>query len=293
MRSDLSGGRLSAIVNIASTPAFIYGWAMLPELGTGGAAFTTMIARIVGGAIAVAYAVHVAIMTVNCKPAKGILASLKTVTAVGGPAAFSNAINPAGMAAVTAAVATLGTAAVGGFGAATRVQSLAIVPLLALSSGIGPVVGQNWGAELRDRAALAVRQAFALCIGYGIAVALVLTFFAKPIALLIAGSKEPAEYTAQYLRLVGWSLFGYGILVVANAAVNARSKALWSMGLSLSRIGVIYLPLAWIGVSLFGFWGILGAAFLANLYGAAGGIFIARRTDMLVSDEGGLALRPA
>ena len=174
--------------------------------------------------------------------------SLGELAGVGAPAAFSNAINPAGMALVTAAVATLGDAAVAGFGAATRIQSVAIVAMLALSAGIGPVVGQNWGAERKDRARAAVRHAWLFCACYGTLLAIVLFALADPLARAIATDAEAAGYTRRYLMVVGWSLFGYGVLVTANAAMNARSKALHSMALSLGRIFVVYLPLAWLGV---------------------------------------------
>ena len=219
---------------------------------------------------------------------------------MGGPAAFSNAINPAGMAAVTAAVATLGDAAVAGFGAATRVQSVALVPLLALSSGIGPVVGQNWGAERADRARRAVRVTFGFCAAYGLAVALILFFLGGAIAGLIAPTAEgggsaadaAAEYGARYLRVVGWSLFGYGVLVTANAAMNARSRAGHSMTLSLLRILAVYLPLAWAGVLSLGYTGVLAAAVTANLAAAWGALVAVRHTGLLDSDFAPVA-RPA
>jgi len=64
--------------------------------------------------------------------------------AMGLAAACARAINPAGMALVTAAVATIGDAAVAGFGAAARIQSVAMIPFLALASGMAPMVGQSW-----------------------------------------------------------------------------------------------------------------------------------------------------
>lgn len=208
------------------------------------------------------------------------MGSLRQILVVGLPAAFSNAINPAGMALVTAAVASVGDAAVAGFGAATRVQSVAIVSLLALSSGIGPVVGQNWGADKQARAGQGVWAAWVFCAGYGIALAVALFVFADPITGLFAEGEEARGYGVQYMQIVGWSLFGYGILVTANAAMNARSKPLYSVGLSLSRIFVVYVPLAWLGLQMFGYTGILAAAVAANLFAVGGGFWSVRRTGL-------------
>ncbi|GFE66106.1 MATE family efflux transporter [Litoreibacter roseus] len=276
----------SAVINVLITPLLVFGWGPIPGFETAGAAMATFIAQLTACVAAVTYAVRRGMLALGDTPLKGIRDSVKDIANVGAPAALSNAINPAGMAAVTAAVATLGDTAVAGFGAATRVQSLAIVVMLALSSGIGPVVGQNWGAKREDRARLAVRAAWTFCLGYGAALAVLLTIFAGPIAQMIASDEGAAEYTALYLRVVGCSLFGYGILVTANAAMNARSKAGWSMGLSLSRIFLVYLPGAWIGVTLLGYIGILVAAVAANVFAVLGAIYTGRKTKLVSAEDG-------
>lgn len=272
---------LAALVNIAINPLLIFGWGPIPALGTEGAALATLIGRAVGAGAALWYAWYSGLLTVCSKPLKGLMASIREVIAVGIPAAGSNAINPTGMALVTAAVATLGEAAVAGFGAATRVQSVALVALFALSAGIGPVVGQNFGAGKQGRAQLAVKQAWAFSVVYGLVLAIVVTVFADQIAAFFADSSDAQSYTVLYLRVVSWSIMGYGILVITNAAMNARSKAAYSLGLSLMRIFVVYVPLAWVGMWLFGYAGVLGAAVMANMFAIAGGLFCARATGLL------------
>lgn len=94
------------------------------------------------------------------------------------------------------------------------------------------------------------------------------------------GNTDPAPFAEQYLQIVGSSPFGYDILVTANAAMNARSKAVYSMSLSLGRIFAVYLLAAWDGDYMFGYTGILGAAVLANLVAVGGAIYLARGADM-------------
>ncbi len=276
---------LAAVINIALNPVLIFGWGPVPGLGTEGAAIASAIGRGTAAIIGIIYALRCGYLDFTVSIFTGIRDSLGQLLRVSVPAALSNAINPAGMAFVTAAVATLGDAAVAGFGAATRVQSVALVPLLALSAGIGPVVGQNWGAGSEDRARAAVRQSWLMCLGYGALLGASLFLLAEPIASAIASDAEAARFTRDYLTFVGWSLFGYGILVTANAAMNARSKAVHSMSLSLSRILLVYLPLAWAGVWLFGYPGILFAAMVANLFGAAGSLVTVQSVGLLKTDH--------
>jgi len=272
---------VAAIVNIGLDPILIFGMGPLPAFDVAGAAWATLVARALAMALALTWAWRRGLIGSCGNPLTDLARNTRELVKVGAPAAFSNAINPAGMALVTAAVATLGQAYVAGFGAATRVQALAIVPLLALSAGIGPVVGQNWGADKQDRARQALRQTFLICAGYGLLAGAGLFLFASPIAATIASGEEATRHAALYLKVVGWSLGGYGILVTANAAMNARSRALWSMSLSLARIVAIYLPLAWLGVWAFGYIGILGAAVIANLLAIWGAVIATRATGLL------------
>ncbi|EKE45894.1 MatE efflux family protein [Oceaniovalibus guishaninsula JLT2003] len=270
----------AAVLNIGLDPLLIFGLGPVPAMGTGGAGLATAIARIVAVLGAIRWARRQGLLGTGGKLTEGLHDSARRIFRVGLPAAFSNAINPMGIAAVTAAVATLGETAVAGFGAATRIQALAFVPLLALSSGIGPVVGQNWGADRQDRAARATRDTFAMCLAYGAVLAAVLFFFAGTFAGWVASGEDDTAIAAQYLRIVGFSIFGYGILITGNAALNARDRALWSMGLSLARIGLVYVPAAWVGVTVAGFGGIVWAAFAANLAGAAAALWVARRNRL-------------
>ncbi|MGZ2258350.1 MATE family efflux transporter [Roseobacter sp. A03A-229] len=272
---------LAAAINVALDPLLIFGLWGLPELGIQGAAVATAVGRSTAALLALWIAWRRGLLGVCGKPFGGFLASVKEVLGVGLPAAFSNAINPAGMALVTAAVAIVGETAVAGFGAATRVQSMALVPLLAISAGIGPVVGQNWGAERTDRAQSALRYSLIFCLTYGAGLAAVFSLFAEQIASVFTSAEEDTAYAAQYLRYVGASLFGYGFVVVTNAAMNARDKPLWSMGLSLGRIFLLYLPLAWVGALTFGYGGILTAAIIANVLAAWGSVVAAKSTGLL------------
>jgi len=47
--------------------------------------------------------------------------------------------------------------------------------------------------------------------------------------------------------------------------MTARTRATWAVGVSLIRIVLFYVPLAWIGVVLFGYAGIVAAAAFANV----------------------------
>ncbi|SDY34415.1 MATE family efflux transporter [Citreimonas salinaria] len=280
---------MTAVLNIALTPVFVFGVGPIGAMGMMGAGVSTLLARSLALAVAVVLARRQGRLSPGPRPLEGMAASLRAITATGLPAGASRAVNPAGMAAVTMAVATIGDTAVAGFGAASRVQAIALVPFFAVASGLAPVIGQAWGAGRAERAAAAMRVAVWFALGYGLSVALILWIFADAIAGLMTAGQDAAAYTAHYLRIVGWSLGAYGVVLAANAAMTARSSARWALGLSLLRIGALYVPLAWLGVTLFGYAGVLAATVIANALAAWAGLILARHKRVLRTDTAPIA----
>lgn len=255
----------SAVLNVAFTPMFIFGYAFVPEMGMAGAGLGTLVARATTFGVVAIVTVRRGMVRLSNRPFEGLIASAKKIITVALPAGLSKGINPAGMAVVTAAVATLGDTAVAGFGAAARIQAIALVPFFALAAGLGPVVGQAWGAQDAARAREAMRLAAWFCALYGGTLALGFVTFAEPLARSMTGGGPSTAFAADYLRVVGWSLGGYGLAATANAAMTGRSQARWAVALSLLRIGVLYIPLAWLGVWTLGYTGILAAAIISNI----------------------------
>ena len=199
---------------------------------------------------------------------------LAAIGRVAGPAAFTNSINPAGLAILTSLLAVEGQAAVAGFGAGGRLQSFAVVPLLALSGSIGAIVGQNWGARQYDRARAALLQAGMFCIAYGLAAALVLFFAREWFAGLFSEDAEVLSAATAYLAVSVWGYAGFGVLIVVNGALNAIDRASNALALSLTRVLLVMVPIAWLARAALGTQAVYIAELVANLLGglAAAGI---------------------
>ena len=199
----------------------------------------------------------------NCKKTEPLLAIVK----VAAPASFSNSINPIGLAVLTALIASEGEAAVAGFGAAGRIQSFAVVPLLALSGAIGAIVGQNWGARKPERSREAMLLAGGFSVAYGLSIAIILSFGGGWFADIFTEDPAVMREFARYLQIAAWGYAGFGLLIVANGALNAVDKAGYALIQSAARVFLVMLPFAWI---LRGDWGadaIYAAELTANLLG--------------------------
>ncbi len=200
----------------------------------------------------------------------------KAIIRVGLPAAFSNAINPLGLSILTALVALEGEAAVAGFGAAGRLQSFVIVPLLGLSGAIGAIVGQNWGAGRADRAREAVLYAGGFCIVWGLIVAIGVMAAGQSFARIFTSDPAVVAEFDLYLRIAAWGYAGFGLLIVGNGIMNAVDKAGFALVQSVMRVFLVMLPVALMLQPVMGSAAIYTAELAANVFGAVSAVVLVR-----------------
>ncbi|MFU7528747.1 MATE family efflux transporter [Qipengyuania sp. ASV99] len=264
-----------AAANWVLDPLLITGAFGFEGFGIAGAAYATIIGWVCGLTAAALLMRSTAlpldlVLLRKCRLIDPATAILK----VAGPAALSNAINPLGLSILTALVALEGEAAVAGFGAAGRLQSFAVVPLLALSGAIGAIVGQNWGAREFGRARMAAAYAFGFCILWGLAIAAAMVTGGEFLAYLFTDDAAVAREFALYLKIAAWGYAGFGLLIVANGILNAVDKAAFALGQSALRVFLVMLPAAWLFLDDWGSAAIYSAELVANLFGALTGVLL-------------------
>ncbi len=256
---------LAAATNTLLDPLLIFGWGLFPALGIKGAALATTIAR-AGTLIAGLAFLHCRerLLVLTFPSLKGMVRSWGSLLSVGLPAAATNLISPLSVGLVTSLIARYGASAVAGFGLASRLEAFALIAPLALSASLGPFVGQNWGAQQYGRVKRALQLSFWFCLSWGALVAVLLGTAASEIAAWFDSDPAVVASTTVYLKLVPISYGALGIVFTASSAFNALGKPLPALGMSLARLLLFYVPLAYLGSQLFGLFGIFGAAVLSN-----------------------------
>jgi putative MATE family efflux protein len=255
-----------AILNVLLDPIFIFGLGPIPAMGLNGAATAALIARgamFIGTVYFMTYRLD---MLSFSKPDPGELRkSWADILHVGLPAAGTNAIIPVAMTLITAMIARYGPDAVAGFGVASRIESLVLVIFYALSSVIGPFVGQNFSAGSEARIQHALRLCGVFCIGSGLVIATLLALSADFIPTLFSENPDVTSVTRLFLWIAPVSYGAYGVVMVMNAAFNGLGKPMPAVYISAIRMMALYLPLAFLGRFWFGIAGIFGAYAVANL----------------------------
>ncbi len=256
----------AAVINVILDPLLIFGWLGFPRLEIQGAALATVLARamtLVAGFYFLQF--KMPMITYERPPWSNVWASWKGVLHVGLPATGTNIIIPLSTGVIVAIIAGFGSHAVAGFGVAVRIEGMALVIFYAMSAVIGPFVGQNLGAGKGERIREAMKLSALFCLGFGALIALLLGLGAEWLTRLFNEETAVVAVGASYLHLVPLSYGTAGIIMVVNAAFNGLGRPLPAVVISITRMGVLYVPLAYVGAHLFGVNGVFVAATLSNL----------------------------
>lgn len=268
-----------ALLNVILDPIFIFGIGPVPAMGLDGAATAALMARGSMFLGTVYFMVHRLDMVSFNKPnPTEVKKSWADILHVGLPAAGTNAIIPVAMTLITAMIARYGPEAVAGFGVASRIESLVLVIFYALSSVIGPFVGQNLSAGQETRIQQSLRLVALFCLASGLVIALLLALAAGFVPTLFSQNPDVTDVTRMFLWIAPVSYGAYGVVMVMNAAFNGLGKPMPAVYISVTRMMILYLPLAIIGKQLFGIAGIFGAYAIANLLSGVLSYAWARRT---------------
>lgn len=272
-----------AILQMALGPFLIFGLAGFPALGLTGAAYANLCARLVLFFVTIYFLAYREKLLdyANLSFAK-VTASWRRIFAVSIPATATNLIGPVSVAIVVHLLAGFSQETVAGFGIASRIEGLFVIPLFALSASIGPFVGQNWGSRAFDRANKAMKLSYYYSVCWGLLVAVLLYFSRHWLAAQFDSTPDVVNTAALYLSIVPISYGAWGVIMMSNAIFNSLGKPISATVLSIVRMLVIYVPLAFAGKALFGLPGIFAAACISNLAVGAIGFGWNRRTFLPV-----------
>tara|TARA_R110000744_G_scaffold46512_2_gene102782 strand:- start:8120 stop:9526 length:1407 start_codon:yes stop_codon:yes gene_type:complete len=240
----------SALVNIVATPILIFGWGVIPAFNIEGAAYGTLLAQVLTLFASLAILVmREKLLSFQLASKEQLVASWRYLLSIAVPAAAGNMVNPLSIAIVTAIVAWFGEKSVAAFGVATRIEFFAVIPMLALSSAIGPLAGQNWGAYKVQRIIDGLKISYWVCIVWALVLSAFLWFTGPFIVGAFTDDGEVAAQALSYLRIIPLSVWGYGIVIVAAAAFNSIGKAKVGLGFYVVRSALFYVPLSWLGAT--------------------------------------------
>jgi len=247
MYVTLVGGFVNAVLD----PIFIFGL----NLGIEGAAVATFISRIA----MVVYGLYIIIKRYDllAKPYLiKVMSDAKHYANIAFPAVLTNLSSPIGVAFVTATIAQFGDSAVAGHAVISKIQPLAFAGLFALSGSIGPIAGQNLGAQKFDRIMTVLHSSIKFIVLYCLVACIVLALMAPFFVSMFQAEGDAASLI--YLFCYGLSLIFIfnGITFATNALFNNIDAPALATLLNFLKATVFTVPFVWVGSQWYGAKGI-------------------------------------
>ena len=269
----------ASIINAILDPIFIFGWFGFPRMEIAGAALATLLANGIMLVFTIGWLhFRLRVFATPFTHITEILDSWRRMLHVGLPAIGTNAIVPVANGIVVAMIAGIGVDAVAGFGIAMRVEPIFLIAFYALSAVTSPFMGQNFAAHKFERVAEARLVIAKFCLFYGFVLAAMLALIAVPLTALFTETPSIRAVAADYLWIMAISYGGYGLVMSTCAAFNGIGQPGPGLIISITRVVVLFLPLAWAGKMWFGLHGIFVASAFSNIAVAVMGfIWLGRR----------------
>ena len=256
----------AGLINAVLDPLFIFGLGPFPAMGIQGAALATLVAWAVGFIYLLYLLAYKLEFISRIVPSRAVMASSgREMLRISIPAAGANMMTPLAAGVMTAIAAGFGDSAVAAFGVGARLEPIATLIVLAMSSSLPPLISQNYGAGRMDR----VEEAYRLSTRFILAWQMIVYISLATCASIIAGifSDDPDVVSA--IRLFIWILplsYGFqGIIILTNSSLNAMHRPLSALYLSFTRFFMFYVPLAYVGSLYFGLAGFFAGALIGNL----------------------------
>jgi len=273
MYSTLAGGAVNAILD----PIFIFGF----DWGLHGAAIASVISRFAVAWVALYGVMHIHQLLGRFNYRLWI-SDQKEIFNVAVPAMVTNVATPIGNAYVTMMIASFGDGYVAGWAIVGRLLPVTFGMIFAMSGAVGPIIGQNFGANLHDRVNLSMKRAVQFTCGYVAIMALIIYLLQAQIIQLFSAQGDAAELISFYCTWLCISFIFNGILFIANAAFNNLGYPTTSTVMNIGKATIGTIPLVYLGGEWFGAIGVIaGQAVGSILFGIIAWIWAQRILNRL------------
>jgi putative MATE family efflux protein len=267
----------AAVVTLVLDPVAIFG------LGWGiqGAAAANVVADVVAFATGLHGLVRVHKFLPPLK-LSSLRRDFQPIWGIAFPAILTQLATPFSNAYITYVVAPFGNEAVSASAIIGRLIPVAFGIIFSLSGAIGPVIGQNFGAQKFDRVRQTLKDGMVFSAIYTLITSGLLFLFRHQIADVFHASGRTTEIVVFFCCFIAVSWAFAGAQFVANAAFNNLGRPTLSTWYNWGKATLGTVPFAMIGAHYWNAEGVLiGTAIGSIVFGIASSITAFRVVDHL------------
>ncbi len=155
------------------------------------------------------------------------------------PTIVQQSIVSIGMLLIQSAVNRFGSTFLAGYTAATKIDGIAIVPMVAVGNAMSTYVAQNMGAKKTERIPMGYRICLVMAAGIGLLIALALHFTGESFVGLFMSADSSAEAISvgtAYLSTVSLFYFVMGSMNVSNGVLRGAADMGWFLSSSVCNL---------------------------------------------------------
>ena len=236
-----------ALTNIVFDPIMIYGLLGCPAMGVAGAAYATVLGQFVSMALDMFF--H---YKMNREIPSGIrylrldVKTVREIYQIGVPAIIMQALMSVMTYGVNIIFAGVSTAAVTAYGIFYKIQQFIFFAGFGLRDAITPLVAYNYGLGSYKRVKEGVRCGILDTSLIMILEIIAMEVFAHPLAQVFGLSEQTEILCARAMRIIAPGFIFAGINISSQGIFQALEKGNYSLYVSLLRLVVVVLPLAYL-----------------------------------------------
>ncbi|MBA7647093.1 Multidrug export protein MepA [subsurface metagenome] len=215
---------LSTILNIILDPLLIFGLLGFPRLGVRGAAIASLLSQLVSIGI-YAYMIFIKGQHLKIKgPWQLDLSIIKKSLAIGLPAGLTYFLLALNMLITYRVVSVFGTAALASIGIGFRIIQSVYMPVVAVTSAMAAIVGQNYGAGHCVRIQKTLRAGWTISSGVMIAGAILCWLFPGFLIGIFSNDKDVLHYGVIYLTIMSLGNVFVGTIMAMSSVFQGLGK---------------------------------------------------------------------
>ncbi len=226
----------SFFLNIILNPIFIFGFLFVPPLGITGIGIATLIAQFISLlVILIKILNNQRIKQITLDHFKAKFFFLKNIFFQSIPITIAILGYSIAATVVFTYVGLFGEYAVAGYGSATRIEQVVLLPILGINTAIISIIAQNIGAKYYDR----VEQSYFTSIKYGLFIMLiagvVIFISADIVPKFFTSNPDVIMHGSMYLKISAFILPAYPIFFLSNGFFMALKKSEKAMVNNIAR----------------------------------------------------------
>ena len=217
-------------------------------------------------------------------------AEMKEIMAQAAPSTLNMIIMAAGVFVITYYISRFGESAIAAYGAAIRIEQIALIPTIGLNTALASITGQNNGAGNFVRIKEGFFKTLLLGLLLFVFVMVPVVIFGRPILKIFTSNSEVLDIGVLYLRIQLFAFYSYILLYQCGSVLQGIKRPGMILWTGIYR----QIPAPFLFFNLFAFtfgfgiagiwWGIVAVNWTAAL-------FILLHTIKLISAKNSLTLK--